>query len=165
VPTRNRPCASTSRPPWTESSKNPGGQCQPRAATATKAAVDCYQHAGRFLAPGAGPTELTQQWKTFTYCFDRDLYPLSLPSNLTTEQRNNIASSMSTGECPNVVMSPSNGLPAKPFPQNTGVGSCEPATNAGKFAAAIAEAYARWKQHFVQGNRIVAPEQQNVTWR
>jgi hypothetical protein len=190
--------------PWTESSKNPGGQCQPRATTATRAAVDCYQHAGRFLAPGAGAAELTQQWKTFTYCFDRDFYPLSLPSNLTTEQRDNLASSIlkvqfqfnqakdysgphpanaqypafakslpfdfwiddisfTTGECPNTAMSPSNGSPAKPFPQNTAVGSCTPATNASKFAAAIAEAYARWKQHFVQGNRIVAPEQQNVT--
>jgi hypothetical protein len=27
--------------------------------------------------------ELTTEWKEFTYCFDRDLYPLSLPSNLT----------------------------------------------------------------------------------
>jgi len=80
--------------PWTENSANPGGQCTPRAATTTKAAVDCYQHAGRFLPPGTGAQELTQSWKTFTYCFDRDLYPLSLPSNLTTEQRNNIATAI-----------------------------------------------------------------------
>jgi endo-1,4-beta-D-glucanase Y len=190
--------------PWTEAAANPGGQCTPRAATATKAAVDCYQHAGRFMPPGAGTNELTTQWKTFTYCFDRDLYPLSLPTNLTTEQRNNIATSMLkvqfqfnqgkdysgaypanaqypafaktlpfdfwvdnleffTGACPNMVTSPSNGSPAKPFPQNTNVGTCARATNAGNYAAAIAEAYARWKVHFVRNNnQIVAPEQQNA---
>ena len=190
--------------PWTENSANPGGQCTPRAATTTKAAVDCYQHAGRFLPPGSGATELTQTWKTFTYCFDRDLYPLSLPTNLTTEQRNNIATSMLkvqfqfnqgkdysgaypsnamwpafaktlpfdfwlddisfiTGACPNTVTSPSNGSPARAFPQNTNVGTCARVPTAGNFAAAIAEAYARWKTHFVRNNnQIVAPEQQNA---
>jgi endo-1,4-beta-D-glucanase Y len=189
--------------PWTESIENPGGQCQPRAATTTKAATDCYQHAGRFLPVGAGTGELTQTWKEFTYCFDRDLYPLSLPSNLTTEQRNNIASSMLkvqfqfnqgkdysggypanaqypifakglpfdfwlddieflSGECPNMATSTNNGSPTKPFPQNAAVGTCAPATNAAKFATPIIEAYQRWTRHFVQNDRIVAPEQQNA---
>lgn len=190
--------------PWTENSANPGGQCMPRAATTTKAATDCYQHAGRFLPPGQGAYEITTSWKTFTYCFDRDLYPLSLPSNLTTEQRNNIASSMLkvqfqfnqgkdysgsypsnamwpafaktlpfdfylddiqfvTGACPNMVTSPSNNSPARAFPQNTNVGTCARVPTAGNFAAAIAEAYARWKVHFVRNNnQIVAPEQQNA---
>lgn len=187
--------------PWTESKDNPGGQCTPQAATANKAALDCYQHAGRFLPVGSGEGELTQSWKTFTYCFDRDLYPLSLPSNLTNEQRNSIGSNILkvqfqfnqgkdysgayspeapafaknlpfdfwvddfeffSGECPNMVPSPSNGSPAKPFPQNANIGSCAPATGAAKFSGAIAQAYARWTKNFVQNDRIVAPEQQNA---
>jgi endo-1,4-beta-D-glucanase Y len=187
--------------PWTEDKANPGGQCAAVAATDNKAGVECYQHAGKFLSPGAGENELGTDWKTITLCFDRDLYPLSLPSNLTTEQRNNIASNMLkvqfqfnqgkdysgaytteypsfakslpfdfwiddvsffSGECPNMVASPSNGSPAKAFPQNTPVGSCMPATNAPKFAANIAKAYAQWTKNFVQGDHIVAPEQQNA---
>ncbi len=82
--------------PWTEDKSNPGGQCDTTtlAATTTKAARDCYQHAGKFLPPGSGPGQLTSSWQTFTFCFDRDLYPLSLPSNLTTDQRNNIGTNM-----------------------------------------------------------------------
>lgn len=82
--------------PWTEDKSNPGGQCDTTtlAATSTKAARDCYQHAGKFLSPGTNPGQLTQSWQTFTFCFDRDLYPLSLPSNLTTDQRNSIATNM-----------------------------------------------------------------------
>jgi endo-1,4-beta-D-glucanase Y len=187
--------------PWTEHIDNPGGQCTPQAASANKAAVDCYQHAGRFMAPGSGEGDLTQSWKTFTYCFDRDLYPLSLPSNLTTEQRNSIGSNILkvqfqfnqgkdysgpytaeypafaknlpfdfwvddfeffTGECPNATPSPSNGAPAKPFPQNASIGTCAPATNAENFSSAIAQAYARWTSHFVQNDRILAPEQQGA---
>jgi len=189
--------------PWTESTENPGGQCTATTSSTTKAAADCYQHAGRFLPPGAGATELGSDWKTFTYCFDRDLYPLSLPSNLTTEQRNNIGTSMLkvqfqfnqgkdysgsypsngefpefgkalpfdlwldnveffSGECPNQVVSPSNGSPAKAFPQNTAAGSCAPPAVAPKFAQAIAEIYARWTKTFVQNDRIVAPEQQGA---
>jgi hypothetical protein len=189
--------------PWTENTANPGGQCTPRAATTTKAAVDCYQHAGRFLPPGSGAQDLTQTWKTFTYCFDRDLYPLSLPSNLTTEQRNNIATSMLkvqfqfnqgkdysggypanamypafaktlpfdfwvdditflTGACPNMTASPSNGSPARAFPQNANVGTCAPPAYARNFSSAIADAYTRWTRTFVQNDHIVAPEQQNA---
>lgn len=189
--------------PWTESSENPGGQCTPKAATTTKAATDCYQHAGRFISPGTGAGQLTSSFQTFTYCFDRDLYPLSLPSNLTTEQRNNIGSNMLkvqfqfnqgkdysgaypanadypafakslpfdfwvddvefiTGECPNMVPQTNNSAPAKPFPQNQGIGTCTPATNSPKFAAAIAAAYQNWTRTFVNGNTIVAPEQQGA---
>lgn len=188
--------------PWTEDKSNPGGQCDTTtlAATTTKAARDCYQHAGKFLPPGTGPGQLTQSWQTFTYCFDRDLYPLSLPSNLTTEQRQNIGTNMLkiqwqfnngkdysggyatdypkfkpdlpfdlwlddisffSGDCPNMVTSPSNGSPAKAFPQNAAmVGSCAVATNAKVYAANIAQAYATWTKNFVQsGGKIVAPEQ------
>lgn len=187
--------------PWTESKDNPGGQCATVMATDNKAGLECYQHAGRFLAPGAGDGELGTSWKTFNFCFDRDLYPLSLPSNLNTEQRNNIGSNLLkvqfqfnqgkdysgaytadypafakslpfdlwlddvtffSGACPNMTASPSNNSPAKPFPQNAAVGSCMPPANAPAFASAIAQAYARWTKNFVQGDRIVAPEQQNA---
>jgi endo-1,4-beta-D-glucanase Y len=189
--------------PWTESKDNSGGQCTPTTATANKAAIDCYQHAGRFLPPGSGPGQLTQTFQEFTYCFDRDLYPLSLPSNLTTDQRNGIASNMLkiqfqfnsgkdysgsypangeypdfakglpfdvwlddvtliSGECPTMVTSPSNGSPAKAFPQNAPYGSCMPATNAARFNGALAQAYATWKTNFVRGSTVIAPEQNNV---
>ncbi len=73
--------------PATESSANPGGKCNENTTT-------CYQHAGKFLPPGTGDTELTQSFKTFTFCFDRDLYPLSLPSNMTNADRESIASNL-----------------------------------------------------------------------
>jgi len=189
--------------PFTESKDNTGGQCDPAtlAATTTKAKMDCYQHPGKFLHPGTGAGALTQSWQTFTYCFDRDLYPLSLPSNMTTEQRNNVGASILKmqfqfnqgkdysgaytsmypafaktlpfdfwlddieffkGDCPNMVTSPSNGSPAKPFPQNENVGSCAPATNAAKFNDQIAKAYATWQKNFVMNDHVVAPEQQGA---
>jgi hypothetical protein len=189
--------------PWTENKENPGGQCTPTTATTTKAAADCYQHVGKFMAPGTGESELGSAWKTYTFCFDRDLYPLSLPSNLTTDQRNNVATNLlkvqfqfnrgkdysgaypstgtytafapslpfdfwvddiafTTGECTNMTPSPSNGSPAKPFPQNANIGTCAPAANSPKFASALAQAYARWTKNFVQSDHIVAPEQSNA---
>jgi hypothetical protein len=182
--------------PWTESKDNAGGQCTATTATANKAAIDCYQHAGRFLP-------LTTTFQEYTYCFDRDLYPLSLPSNLTTDQRNSIGTNILkiqfqfnsgkdysgsypsngeypafakglpfdvwlddvtfiSGECPNMVPSPSNGSPAKAFPQNANYGTCAPATNAAKFNNAIAQAYANWTTNFVRSNTVIAPEQSNV---
>ncbi len=184
--------------PWTENSENPGGLCMPTAATDEKAATDCYQHVGKFLPPGAGKYQLSQDWKTFDFCFDRDLYPLSLPSNLTNDQRENVARNMLkvqfqfnqgkdysgqyspefpafakslpfdfwlddveffSGECPNETTSPSNASPTQPFPQNQKIGMCEPASNAAKFAANIAAAYATWTEHFVVNDHVVAPEQ------
>jgi len=184
----------------TESSDNSGGKCMPQAATTNKAAVDCYQHGGRFIPVGSGDNQLSTSFKTFTYCFDRDLYPLSLPTTLTTDQRNNMGANILkvqfqfnqgkdysgayttmypafskslpfdiwlddveffTGACPNMVASPSNGSPAKPFPQNAAVGSCMPATNAAALSGQIAQAYATWTKNFVQNDHIVAPEQQN----
>ena len=189
--------------PWTEGALNPGGKCDEMPGTPNKAIAACYQHIGKFLPPGTADGEVTSTFKTFTYCFDRDLYPLSLPSNLTNVQRDTIAAnilkvqfqfnqgkdysggypalgayipfapalpfdfwvddiSFFTGDCPNTTVSPTNGAPAKAFPQNTAVGSCAPATNAAKYSGAIAQAYARWTKNFVQGTQIVAPEQQNT---
>ncbi|MFZ5893113.1 MAG: glycosyl hydrolase family 8 [Myxococcota bacterium] len=186
--------------PATESIDNVGGQCDVSklAATTNKPKMDCYQHPGRFLPMGSGSGQLGTSWQTFSYCFDRDLYPLSLPSNMSTEQRNNIGASILKvqfqfnkgknysgaytsmwpvyapslpfdfwlddveffkGDCPNTLTSPSNGSPAKPFPQNANLGTCAPAANAAKFAANIAQAYATWQKHFVQNDHVVAPEQ------
>lgn len=68
--------------PWTEGSENPGGQCS---------GDGCYNHVGRFLHQ---ENELTTDWQTYTLCFDRDLYPQFLPSNLTTAQRRQVASNV-----------------------------------------------------------------------
>jgi len=189
--------------PWTEDKANPGGQCVETAASTNKAALPCYQHPGRFLYPGSGPTQLTQSFQTYTFCFDRDLYPLSLPSIMTPEQRANVATSMLkvqfqfgngkdysggypaegkypeftkglpfdfwiddvkfvTGACPTMPASPSNGSPAKPFPQNAKYGSCDIVPNAAAYNGAIAEAYKTWTANFVRNNTVIAPEQSNV---
>jgi len=191
--------------PFTESADNPGGKCTPAAKSTNKAAMDCYQHLGRFIPPGTGDGQLGSSFKTYTYCFDRDLYPLSLPSNVSNAQRDATAANLLklqfqfnqardysgampaagvtypafqmglpfdiwvddvefiTGECSSpVAPSPSTGSPAKPFPQNAAVGTCMPATNAAKFSSAIATIYANWTKTFVQGDKIVAPEQSNA---
>ncbi|MEO7036048.1 MAG: glycosyl hydrolase family 8 [Polyangiaceae bacterium] len=176
--------------PATQSNTQPGGTCDDNTTT-------CYQHVGQFLSPGA---DLSTTFKTFTYCFDRDLYPLSLPSNLSNAQRDAVGSNLLqlqfdfnngkdysggwnatevypdftktlpfdfwvddvqliTGDCSNVTASPSNGSPAVPFPQDKGVGSCTPATNAAKYSSAIARAYASWLKNFVKDNKVVSPEQ------
>jgi len=189
--------------PFTEDKANPGGACVATADTDNKAALPCYQHVGKFIPPGSGDGQLGSAFKTYTYCFDRDLYPLSLPSNLSNAQRDTTAANLLklqfqfnqakdysgaypakgatyppfqlglpfdiwvddvefiTGDCTNTTPSPSNGSPAKPFPQNAAVGTCMPATNAAKFSSAIAQAYATWTKNFVQSDHIVAPEQNN----
>ncbi|MEI9949831.1 MAG: glycosyl hydrolase family 8 [Pseudomonadota bacterium] len=191
--------------PFTEDSSNPGGACKDVAATTNKAATVCYQHLGKFLPPGTGDGQLGSAFKTYTYCFDRDLYPLSLPSNLSNAQRESTPANLLklqfqfnqardysgampaagvtypafqmglpfdiwiddvefiTGDCTSpAAPSPSNGSPAKAFPQNAAIGSCMPATNASKFNSAIAQIYANWTKTFVQNDHIVAPEQSNA---
>jgi endo-1,4-beta-D-glucanase Y len=68
--------------PWTEGSENPGGLCT---------GTGCYNHVGRFLHQ---ENALTNDWKQFTFCFDRDLYPQFLPSNLSATQRRQVASNI-----------------------------------------------------------------------
>ncbi len=69
-----------------------------------------------------------------------------------------------TGDCNSgTTPSPSTGSPAKAFPQNAAIGSCMAATNATKFSGEIAKAYAMWTSHFVQGSRVVSPEDSNHT--
>jgi hypothetical protein len=36
---------------------------------------------------------MSSSWKTFTFCFDKDLFPERLPSNLSAEQRRNLSKS------------------------------------------------------------------------
>ena len=73
--------------PFTEEKTNPGGACTATAESDNKAALPCYQHLGKFISPGSADGQLSTTFKTFTYCFDRDLYPLSLPSNINATQR------------------------------------------------------------------------------
>lgn len=178
-----------------------GGTCTDIDADGTvKAKRPCYQHVGRFLQ---NEFELTSSWKQFSFCFDRDLYPLSLPHNLSNAQRDSIAKNMLkiqfqfnkgkdysptsyptdglyplipttaafdlwvddleffAGDCPNAQTFTSSAGTKKTFPQNAKLGSCDPATNAAKYNAAITQAYARWKANFVRDNKVIAPEQSN----
>jgi endo-1,4-beta-D-glucanase Y len=88
---KNSPVRFNVSTPWTEGSSS-GGTCAGKTtATPEKAAVDCYQHVGRYLQDDYA---LTTEWKDITFCFDRDLYPLSLPTTLTNDQRNSVAKNM-----------------------------------------------------------------------
>jgi endo-1,4-beta-D-glucanase Y len=73
----------------------PGSEGPPygNGSCADMADVDnpCWNHLGQFLADDE---ELTTQWQTFTFCFDRDLYPMFLPSHLTVEERNTVSSQL-----------------------------------------------------------------------
>ncbi len=51
----------------------------------------CWNHMGHFLIDDE---ELTTQWQTYTFCFDRDLYPMWVPTHLTVDQRNNVGKNM-----------------------------------------------------------------------
>jgi len=80
--------------PFTEDSANPGGACKTAAKTTEKAERGCYQHLGRFISPGSADGQLGSSFKTYTFCFDRDLYPLSLPSNVSNMQRDATAQNL-----------------------------------------------------------------------
>lgn len=63
-----------------------GGTCDPSTAR-----DGCYNHPGRFLE---GSYEVGSEWRTYHFCFDRDLYPQFLPSDLTNAQRSTISSNV-----------------------------------------------------------------------
>jgi hypothetical protein len=69
--------------PDTEGKTEPGGKCDP----AVEGADGCYNHMGRFFwrdSDNAGLSmPMSAEWKTYTFCFDRDLFPKWLPSNLS----------------------------------------------------------------------------------
>jgi len=67
------------------------GTCTDITSTTEKGARPCYQHMGRFLHEDFA---LSTTWKEIALCFDRDLYPLSLPSNLSNAQREAIGSNI-----------------------------------------------------------------------
>ena len=199
----NSPVRFNISTPATEGTSS-GGTCTDGTSSANKAALPCYQHVGRYLQDDYALS--SSQWTDVTFCFDRDLYPLSLPSNLSNAQRDSIAANMLkvqfqfnqakdwtvssypaqgiytainkttpfdfwiddisffTGDCPTKPAFQSTGSPAKTFPQNkapTG-GSCALATNAAKYNNAISQIYARWKKTFLQTNKVVSPEQNNI---
>lgn len=52
---------------------------------------DCYNHPGRFLERSY---EIGPSWRTYHFCFDRDLYPQFLPSTLTNADRNTVSSNL-----------------------------------------------------------------------
>jgi hypothetical protein len=62
-----------------------GGTCDPETNE------DCYNHPGRFLE---GSYEVGSSWRTYHFCFDRDLYPQFLPSALTNAQRDSVSSNL-----------------------------------------------------------------------
>lgn len=72
--------------PWSEATDS-GGSCTSGGTPDT----ECYNHVGRFLHE---ENELGTEWREYTFCFDRDLYPLFVPSNLTNEQRQQIAGNL-----------------------------------------------------------------------
>jgi endo-1,4-beta-D-glucanase Y len=74
--------------PWTEGEPHGAGTCDDTDETKGN---KCWNHLGHFLIDDEA---LTDQWKTYTFCFDRDFYPLFLPNGVTTEQRRQIAANI-----------------------------------------------------------------------
>ena len=77
--------------PDTEDKAESSGKCDP----AVEGADGCYNHMGKFFwtdsdNPGLS-MPMSSTWKAYTFCFDRDLFPKWLPSNLSAEQRRNLA--------------------------------------------------------------------------
>ncbi len=68
---------------WTED-EDSGGECA--TAGSGNDWEECYNHVGKFLY------DLGTEWKQYTLCFDRDLYPLFVPGYLDAEQRKQVAS-------------------------------------------------------------------------
>jgi len=74
--------------PWTTPVAD-GGTCT--VVEGGPAAEACYNHPGRFLRDELA---LGADWREYTLCFDRDLYPLFLPSNSSTQQRRDVAANV-----------------------------------------------------------------------
>ncbi len=73
--------------PQTVGDANSDGSCEDAADVDNS----CWNHMGHFLIDDEA---LTTEWQTYTFCFDRDLYPMWLPTHLTVEQRNNVGANM-----------------------------------------------------------------------
>jgi hypothetical protein len=77
--------------PDTEGTTESSGKCDP----AVEGDDGCFNHMGRFFwtdsdNPGLS-MPMSSSWKAYTFCFDKDLFPKWLPSNLSAEQRRNLA--------------------------------------------------------------------------
>lgn len=53
----------------------------------------CWNHLGHFLMDDE---ELTTSWKTFTFCFEGDMHPTSLPNHLSPAQRAALGANLMT---------------------------------------------------------------------
>jgi endo-1,4-beta-D-glucanase Y len=77
--------------PDTEEKAESSGKCD----KAVEGDDACYNHMGKFFwtdsdNPGLS-MPMASTWKTYTFCFDKDFFPKWLPSNLSAEQRRNLA--------------------------------------------------------------------------
>ena len=77
--------------PDTEGNTESSGKCDP----AVEGDDGCFNHMGRFFwtdsdNPGLS-MPMSSSWKAYTFCFDKDLFPKWLPSNLSAEQRRNLS--------------------------------------------------------------------------
>jgi endo-1,4-beta-D-glucanase Y len=73
--------------PWTEGGDYGDGTCVDEAGDPQP----CWNHLGHFLIDDE---ELGTDWKTFTFYFDRDLYPMWLPNGVSTENRRKVGSNL-----------------------------------------------------------------------
>lgn len=73
--------------PWTEGDDSGDGSC----TDDPDATHPCWNRPGHFLMDRE---QLTADWKTFTLCFDSDLYPMWLPFGPTVEMRRAIGSNL-----------------------------------------------------------------------
>lgn len=73
--------------PWTEGGDYAGATCTDEAGSTTP----CWNHPGHFLADAEA---LGSDWKTYTFCFDRDFHPEWLPTGDTAAQRLSLGSAL-----------------------------------------------------------------------
>jgi len=77
--------------PDTEDKKESSGKCDPDV----EGTDACYNHMGKFFwidadNPGLS-MPMASSWKTYTFCFDKDFFPKWLPSNISAQQRRDLA--------------------------------------------------------------------------
>jgi hypothetical protein len=73
--------------PWTEGGDFSDGSC----TDSMDVDNPCWNHLGHFLIDDE---ELGTDWRTYTFCFDRDLYPMFLPTHVTSAQRKQVSSNL-----------------------------------------------------------------------
>jgi endo-1,4-beta-D-glucanase Y len=69
--------------PWTEGAPYGNEYCE-NSYDVEDTNKPCWNHLGHFMIDDEA---LTTEWKTYTFCFDRDLHPEWLPSGGTTAER------------------------------------------------------------------------------